>query len=177
LYYDKIEIETKTFAKNHKYELKLDRVGHDVLYESDSVLLGKIIFYFCLVVGLLPLILKLTKIDINIDYSTIRVNFIVWYLLALIMFLKPHQDDIKLVGGQNIINFYRNIPSESKVLEYLNLVISNSKIYLKDKYSNVDTSFSEETFINRLIWLREREIISESEFLKLKEEYNFKKLI
>jgi hypothetical protein len=177
LYDDRIVVETITLHKNRKYELKLDRLGHEILYESDSVLLGKIFLYVCLAIPPVLLLLKLTGLSSDIEYSVIGVNFILWYFLALINVLKPHQDDIIIVGGQSNLSFYRHIPNESAVLEFVNLVISASKKYLKDKLTRLDTSIPEEIFVNRLIWLKDQEILTESEFVKLKDEYKFKKLI
>jgi hypothetical protein len=175
LYDDKIVIETKTLRKNHKYELKLDRLGSEILYESDSTIVGKIVFYICLAIPLVLLIIKFC--GQNIENAVIGVNFLLWYLLALINYLKQHQDDIIIIGGQNNLSFFRNIPNEAKVIEFINLVILKSKNYLKSRYAKIDTDIPEETFISRLTWLRDKEIITEREFYKLKEEYNYKKMI
>jgi len=177
LFDDKIIVETKTLRKNHKYELKLDRIGHEILYESDSVLVGKIAFFLCLGIPPILLILKITGIAKNIDYSTIGVNFLIWYLFALINYSKPHQDDIIIVGSQNNLSFYRHIPDETKVIEFVNLVISYSKRYLKDKLTKFDVSISEETYMSRLLWLKDKDILTSTELQKLKDEYNYRKLI
>lgn len=177
LYNDKIIVETKTFKKNHKYELKLDRIGHEILYESDSVLPGKILCLILLAVPLILLTLKITGIDTKTNYSMVCFNFLCCYLLALFCYLKPHQDDIIIVGSQNDLNFYRQIPDESEVLKFVNLVISQSKLYTKEKLSKYDSSINEESYFNKLNWLKEKDIISEIEFQKLKDEFNFKRLM
>ncbi len=45
---DKIIIETTTYRKIDKYEVKLERLGFDIHYQSDNTLPGKILFMFVL---------------------------------------------------------------------------------------------------------------------------------
>ena len=175
LYDDKVVVETKTLTKNRKYEVKLDQIGHELLYESDVTIFGKVAFYVCIGIPLILLIVKLS--GQKIENSIIVFNFLLWYLLALLNYLKQHQDDLIIIGGQNSIAFFRTIPNEEEVTEFASLVILKSKNYIKARYSVTDPDIPEETFMNRITWLREREIITESESARLKNEYNYKKLL
>ena len=176
LYSDKILIETKTIRKNQKYELKLDKVGHNIQYQSDSTIVGKIAFYVCLAI---PIVLWIIHFVVSkqLDKGTAIINTILWWLLALINILKQHEDDIYLVGGQNSLAFFRTVPNEGIVLDFIQKVINSSKSYLRNKYGIVDVNISEDVFFARLNWLKEEEIISEKEFYEIKDEYRVKKII
>ena len=80
------------------------------------------------------------------------------------------------MGGQINLEFFRTIPNEETVLEFINKVINTSKVYLRHKYGIVDVNIPEDVFIGRLNWLKDEEIISEKEFDELINEYNIKKL-
>jgi hypothetical protein len=97
--------------------------------------------------------------------------------LSVLNYLKQHQDDVFLIGGQKNLVFYREIPNESKVLEFIGEVISVSKTLLKAKYVVIDCTMSEEEFLGRLNWLVEREIISISEKSNLMQDFKIKKLL
>jgi hypothetical protein len=172
---DKVLVETKTLRKNQKFEIKLDNVGHEIFWQSDSTVLGKAFFYVCIA---LPFVLiAITLVNHSIDNRTLGINCFIWWLLALLNYLKQHEDDIYLVGGQRNLSFYRTIPSEEKVLEFVNEIISASKNYLKENYSVVDVTIPEDVFLGRLHWLKDRKIITDIEFHELKSEYNYKKLL
>ncbi|MCL1934394.1 MAG: hypothetical protein FWF53_11355 [Candidatus Azobacteroides sp.] len=176
LYRDKIIIEIKTIRKNQKYELKLDKIGHNIHYQSDSTIVGKIFFYICLAIPIILWIIHFIAPN-QMDKGAAIVNTALWWLLALINILKKSEDDIYLLGGQNNLVFFRTIPNEETVLNFINQIIETSKTYLKNKYGIVDAGIPEDIFFNRLNWLKDEEIISEKEFYELKNEYSIKKLL
>jgi len=176
LYSDKIFVEIKTLRKNQKYELKLDKIGHNIHYQSDSTILGKIFFCICIAIPVILWIIHFALPE-QLDRGTVSANTVIWWLLALINILMQHQDDLYIVGGQNSLVFYRTIPNEKQVLNFINQVILTSKAYIKNKYSVVDVNIPEEIFLSRLNWLKEEEIISDIEFSQLKDDYSTKKRI
>jgi hypothetical protein len=172
---DKILVETRTLRKNHKYEIKLDRIGLDIHYQSDNTIAGKIFFGICiaLVVGSVFSVFFTTGKDTNISI----INAVLWTLMACFAYFKPHQDDIFLVGGQTNLVFYRDIPNEKVVLEFIDKVKENVKIYLKEKYTIFDSTTGEQDFYSRINWLRDREIISYSEYVEYKTQFDTQKLL
>jgi hypothetical protein len=172
---DKIIIETRTLRKNDKYEIKLDRVGLDTHYQSDNTISGKIFLGVCiaLVVGSFFGIFYSKGNDIN----TWIFNAVLWTLIACLAYFKPHQDDIYLVGGQTNLVFYRDIPNEKNVIDFINKVRERVKIYLKEKYTAFDNTTVEQDFYNRINWLRDSEIISYSEYVEYKTQFDTQKLL
>jgi hypothetical protein len=172
---DRIIVETKTLRKNDKYEVKLDRLGLDIHYQSDNTMPGKIFLGVCIALVIVSIFGFFLS---NENNSKIWIfNGAIWILMGCLAFFKQHQDDIYLVGGQTNLVFYRNIPNEKVVLEFIDKVRGQVKIYLKEKYTTFDIATSEQDFYNRLNWLRDREVISSAEFAEYKAIFDTQKLI
>ena len=172
---DKILVETRSLRKNEKYEVMLDNVGLDKLYKSDSTIPGKIFFFICLAI---PIVLTIAKLlGANVDNNSIIINYVIWFALALVGYFKKSQDDIYLTGGQIALVFYRTIPSEKEVLEFIDKIIVASKKFVKEKYAKVNIDIPQEIFFGRLNFLLEKNVITESEYYEIKKEYELKKLI
>ena len=172
---DRILVETKSLRKNEKFEIMLDSLGSDISYKADSTIVGKVFFYICLAI---PIALTAALVaGSKIDSGTLILNYVIWFGLAIANLLKQSQDDVFLVGGQKFLVFYREIPSEKEVLDYINEIIAASKDYMRAKYAKVDPDIPHDLFFARLLWLKERKIISESEYCDIKNEYELKKLI
>jgi hypothetical protein len=104
-------------------------------------------------------------------------NGAIWILMGCFAYFKQHQDDIYLVGGQTNLVFYRNIPNEKAVMEFIDKVRDQVKIYLKEKYTTFDITTSEQDYYNRINWLRDREVISSAEYAEYKALFDTQKLL
>lgn len=175
LYPDKIIIESRTLRKIEKYEIKIDSIGFDTFYQADNVLVGKTAFIICIAAPIIMTILRLFPGQ-YISTANLIISYVICWAFALLNYLNQHQDDIFLQGQQNLV-FYRNYPKEQEVIEFINLVISTSKSYLKKKYFKIDDYTDENEFKNTMRWLLDKEIISVSEFEKIKYEFHVKKLL
>jgi hypothetical protein len=162
LYPNKIVIETKTIRKIEKYEVNIQYVGLDIFYQADNVLFGKIFTYICLFAPIMLYAIQLLPIQKIMTSNLILLHVFCW-LFALFSFLKQHQDDI-ILRGQTNIEFYRKIPNEQSVLEFIELIKVTTKKYLKSKYYNTDNYIDYKVFNNTMNWLLEQDIISKSEF-------------
>ncbi|MDQ6472644.1 hypothetical protein RB619_18550 [Flavobacterium sp. LHD-80] len=172
---DRIIVDTKTLRKNDKYEVKLDQLGFEIHYRADSTIVGKIFFGMCICVLIaLPFLYFITK---QIDTGAFIINCIIWGILVLANYFKQHQDDIYLVDGQTTLVFYREIPNEKSVLEFIEKVKSNSKNYIREKYTDFDDVISDEEFYARLKWLKDKEVINSSEYKTYKANFETKRLL
>ena len=172
---DRILVETRSLRKNEKYEFMLDNIGLDKVYKADSTILGKIFFYVCLA---LPIALTVAKLlGSNIDNNTLIINYVIWFGLAIVGYFRKSQDDIYLTGGPMALVFYRTIPTEKEVSDFIDGTIAASKKYIKEKYAKVNIDIPQEMFFGRLNLLKEKNIITESEYQEIKKEYELKKLI
>jgi hypothetical protein len=82
-----------------------------------------------------------------------------------------------LVGGQTNLVFYRDIPNEKEVLEFIEKVKDQVRRHLKEKYTSFDNITDEKDFYNRINWLRDREVISDTEHLEYKTRFDRQKLL
>lgn len=178
LFDDYILVETKTIQKYERYEVKLDQIGWEKFYKAEPILLAKIFFYLCLALPSILTLMILLGIE-GFELGTFVFNWVLWSIFALLLYyrIKNPPDDVYLTGGQRNLLFYRAVPNEADVTQFLNQVIAASKIYIKEKYAKADIDIPQEVFHGRLNWLKERDIISESEYREMKIEYDNKKLL
>jgi len=174
LYSDKILVETDNTSKNQKYEVKLDKLGRNIFYQSDSMASAKGGLYFSIAC---PIFIWIIYFSATLPIGVPIIVTFACLITVLAILLRKREDDIYLTGGQSNLVFFRAIPSEESVLDFIHKVINASKAYLRNKYGIIDTNIPEDVFLSRLNWLKEEEIISEKEFYELKDEYKIKKII
>ncbi len=174
LYPNKVVVETRTIRKLEKFEIKIENVGFDTSYQADNIAIGKIWFFLCLAA---PIFVHVLQFFPGQELST--TNLVILYagcwFFALLNFLKQHQDDI-ILKGQNDLIFYRNIPNEQKVLEFIELTKLTTKKYLRRKYLNTDDFIDNTEFRYTMKWLLEKDIISKSEYKKAINEFDLKNI-
>lgn len=172
---DKIIVERRTFRKNEKYEVKLDKLGLDIHYQADNNIAGKIFLGVCLVLtigSVFGIFLSTGK-----DITTWIVNAVLWTVMSFIAYIKPHDDDLFLVGGQINLVFYRDVPNEKDVVAFIEKIKQHVKIYMLEKYTVFDSMTKDFDYYNRLHWLRDLEIISQSEYTEYKKAFDLQKLL
>ncbi len=163
---DKLIVESKTLSKNIKFETKLDKLGLNLHYESDNTIPGKIfIGTGTVMIGVMTIAHFASN---SIDTRALILNYCVWGIFILMGYFKQHQNDLFLTGGETKIAFYQNIPDEKTVTDFINEIRSRVKIYLKEKYIYFDSATTEYDFYHRISWLRDNEIISQTEFIEYK---------
>jgi hypothetical protein len=174
LYQNKITVETKTIRKIEKYEVRIENLGLETLYQADNVLIGKIWFYICLVAPILVYILQFFPGQ-DLPTTNLVMLHIGFWFFALLNYLKQHQDDIILKGSNNLA-FYRNIPNEQSVLKFIELVKLTTKQRLKLKYFKIDNYTDENELKQTMNWLLEQDIISNTEYKDVLSEYKLKNI-
>ncbi len=96
--------------------------------------------------------------------------------MALASLFKENAD-VYLTGGLKNLVFFRNKPSEEKVLEFINLIIEAKKEKIKKTYLIFDRYTNEEEYYARLSWLKNEGIISEEEYEERKIDFEIKRLL
>lgn len=150
---DRILVETRSLRNNEKYEVMLDSIGLDKLYKAESTIIGKIFFFVCLAIPIAMTIALLA--GSQIETGTLVVNYVLWFGLAIAGYFRKSKDDIYLTGGPRALVFYRIIPNEKEVLDFIDEVIAASKKYLKEKYAKVNVDIPQELFFSRLNLLKD----------------------
>lgn len=171
---DRIVIERRTLREHVKYDVRLDKLGFDMVYYSDDTRVGRLILYFCMVA---PVVLTVASFIVPIAAKNLLMFWVFCLMLALINLAKEHSDDIRLTGGEVEVAFYRDMPAETEVREYIEEVIRMAKAYYRDKYTRMDPSIPDDIFLGRLHWLHHREIITDGDLEELRNTWQLKKLL
>ncbi len=168
-----VEVEYNSIREKLKYKIHLTEVGNEIQYEADNVIIGKIF------VGI-TIIITLTCLGVYFlgnpeNPGTYIANTIIWGVISIFLFLKPHKDDILIANGNKLIRLFRTKPNEEQVIEFANDLIKEANKKKKEMLINYE--LGEEQFMENIQWLLSTRLIDKSEFEELKSEYKFKKLI
>ncbi len=170
-----LKIKTKTGGKTQEWSIDIEDIGHKKFYESQSKNTGIIIGIVLL--AFLMLVTYAFIRDKSSNYSVIILFYVVYGTIAFYILLKPKKSELHLTGGITTITFFSNSPSKEEVEKFVDFLIMKSKQIILDKYARVDGDLPEETQMNQLNWLRNRDLITEEEYKRLKDEYKIKKII
>ena len=174
LYDDRIMVEMRSIRKIDKYEIRIEDVGDDIHFQADNKIPGKTMLVICLLVPVILTVVQYLQHDINA--GILAINYVGWFGLALINFFTQYQDDIFLTGGEKNLAFYRNIPSEQAVLDFIEEIKTAAKNYTKNKYLHFDENTDEDEYYSRLMWLKDSEMITQEEFDEYKIDFEIKRL-
>lgn len=149
--------------------MKLNQLGLDIHYLADNTLPGKIFLGF----SLLFVVLGISGLIFSLGSDPVIWCFNIFFgiVLSLIAYFRQHQDDIFLTGGDATIVFFRNIPNEAAVLEFIEVLQEQIKVFYKLKFAVIDENIPEQVFYGRINWLLDKEIISFDEFHNLKNQF------
>jgi hypothetical protein len=172
---DKILVERRSMQSIDKYEVKLDRIGYDIQYSADNKFGRSAFLIICFGVPVLLTICEL--LFHNIGLKNILIGFFCFYCIGILILFKQPNDNIFLTGGDINLVFFRNVPSEEKVLSFIKIIIATAKLNLKEKYITNDTSFEDGEFLSVLKWLKQTEVITGEEYELYKQEYEVKRLL
>ena len=171
-----LHIKTKTINDYKVFSFKLDTLGQQIYYHSNPPIVKNIIGT---VFALIPIIAAYNYFtgDETIDKGTLLINIIIWIPITVIVFLVREKQDIHIIGGQNTVSVFQNIPDKETAELFIHTIINNSKKYIYNKYAKVDPDLPEEQQISTFHWLLTKDIITENEYEQLKHEYKTKKLL
>lgn len=124
------------------------------------------------VICILGLVVTITDRLINNINNT---EDILCYLIGLLVFLPLtillYENVYSLVLATNTtLNFYAELPDNESVKRFLDELRSKQKAYLISRYATLDPYLSHEQISNNLIWLRDKEFITEKELGDLRQE-------
>jgi len=168
-------IKSHSLKERKEFTIKLDTLGQEIYYQSDPPTIKNIIAFIC---GLVSVVIILAYFFAKEppDSAIVIVNIVIWTPMALILFFSKGKNDVHIIGGQNTATFFRNIPTIEVVDSFVKKIIERSKGCIYKKYAKVDTDLPEEQQMSTFHWLYSRDIISEAEYERLKQEYKTKKI-
>jgi hypothetical protein len=175
LYADRISLEIKTSQTTSKYEIDIRDLGDDLYYHSDNTK-GGFIILGCLF--LIPFIMTaLMFVRQTFNSGQVAGAWFCCLAMVFLAYLKEHADDVYLTGGRKNVSFFRNIPSEPTVLEFIELIKRTKKECLKKDYLSYDDDTDEVEYFQRLKWLKEQKFLDTEEYEKAKIDFEINRLL
>ncbi len=108
---------------------------------------------------------KFSKETLNI--ILIISGAISFIFLILTILSRKHMLYIATLSGY-LIDFFDNNPSNELISEFLHLLKKQSFKYLKKKYTKIDKDISFEKQLDNFIYLRNKNVITQKEYIALK---------
>ena len=104
----------------------------------------------------------------DIDY----LSDVIWLVCAVIcygIYILKYQNikNIMCTDGKAIC-FYLDKPNKDAFDSFINILFKRRKEFLKEKYTKIDLDFPLEQQLYRIKWLKDEEIINDSEYINLK---------
>ncbi len=172
----KIKSET-AFGEIKEWSVKIENLGEDKFYQSNSKTGTTIIacllcaFVFFMTVAFLVDTDKAQNIWVLLAIYALFGGPAVW------IFLTPVKKEIHLLGGSSQASFLQDRPSRETVEKFIEELTKKTRRLLIEKYSRIDSDLPEDTQINQLNWLKNKDLISEETYEQLKLEYKSKRQI
>lgn len=174
---DKIKVIYKTSSETKEWTVNIDAIGHDTLIEKNSRKGGIILGAFLLAFGVFFIAVNLADKQSTLSVWAWIAIGLFYLLFGTLIFIVPVKKEIHLIGGASQLTFFLDSPSREQVDLFIKALIEKSKKILLDRYAKVDPDLPEDTMMNQLIWLRNRTLITDNEYIRLKNEYKTRKIM
>jgi hypothetical protein len=173
-----LSIEQKSLKEEKSWKVRLDKVGNQKFYVKESkkpgIIATIILWTICILITIPFIFYSNHTKDDAIPFVFLEAIF---GFGGLFFVLKKTKNEIMIIGGEQNISFFNDKKYEKEVEEFVDLVINCANKYILEKYAKIDPDIPEDTQMNIFRWLRDRELLKESEYEELKREYKLKKMI
>ncbi len=164
-YADKIDVKIKTLNESTEFSVPYEELGTQIVAKKISSFVP---FLFMLVPAFM-LILLVYFLAVNHPIEREHVAAAVLFgIVASIILIATPKNSLYLSGGRRQIEFYRNKPNDKEVDAFVQTTIETANKYLKQKYGKIDRLLPIEPQLNSILWLKNKNIITETEFDELK---------
>jgi len=173
-----LTVEDKSWTEEKSWKIRLDKIGNQKYFLKESKkpkIVALVIF------GTIFLFTTLGYIFFNehtADSKTTMIVVDIFFGLFLLYFsIKKLKNELTLIGGEQNVTFFNDLKNEKELNEFIDHLIKSANIYIRNKYCKIDLDLPEERQMAIFHWLKDREIINEKEYEKLKQEYRTQKII
>jgi hypothetical protein len=156
---DTLLIKTKTHGDYKEWTVRVENIGDTKYYQSGTKLGVNIVGgFFALFVLFVIIAFILDKHKAENLWTMIGIVAIFGSFSTLFLLI-PKKRELHIIGGSTQITFFPDSPNKEEVDIFVNELICRSKKILLDKYGMVDPDLPEETQMNQLNWLKNRNLI------------------
>ena len=163
---DGIFIIEKSPTSYHEYNIDFEQLGIKKIIKSE---MNQGILFFLVGFSIITIIKVLVLLaDSTGALGTGIFIFVTSVLLVLAFLTRKRIVILPTTYGQNNLELPFNKTNENEVREFTDLVIKKTKEYLIAKYAQIDKDLPFDSQIERIGSLKDRDIISDDEFKRLK---------
>lgn len=172
-----IKVKYTTEGKTKEWSVRLEDIGDSISYESHT---RRWAYIFSSLITAFLIFLTISLFmsdDFNGNLPIVVGSYLIFGGLIPLLLLKPLKKEMHIVGGMITLTFFQNSPTVEEAEKFVNELIKRSRLLLIEKYGKIDPDLPEDTMMNQLNWLKNRNIISEQRYEQLKRDYKTKKMI
>jgi len=172
-----IKVKYTTEGKTKEWSVRLEDIGDSISYESHT---RRWAYIFSSLIAAFLIFLTISLFmsdDFNGNLPIVVGSYLIFGGLIPLLLLKPLKKEMHIVGGMITLTFFQNSPTVEEAEKFVNELIKRSRLLLVEKYGKIDPDLPEDTMMNQLNWLKNRNIISEQRYEQLKRDYKTKKMI
>ena len=172
-----LRIREKESGELKEWTINLETIGYSLIYQSATRKRLYILSSFLAAFLVFITVALFMSDDIMGNLPVVIGTYILFGGIIAVALFSPLKKEIHLVGGGVNLTFFQDSPSNEEVTFFINEIIRLSKQLLLNKYAKVDPELPEETMINQFNWLKNRDLITNEEYIDLKNEYKTQRLI
>lgn len=171
-----LQIKTKSLSEINEWSINIEFLGEERFYKSQSRIYPAIFGLFFIAFMIFCIVIYLTEENKSEALPVLLFGIGLGGGIGVLCFLFPLKNELHLVGGSKQIMFFINKPSKKEMHNFIDEVIKRSRKILLSKYGRIDPDLPEETQMDILYWLKDRNIITTEKFEELRDEYRRKRL-
>ena len=172
-----IKVKYTTEGKTKEWSVRLEDIGDSISYESHTRRWAYIFSSLITAFLIFLTIFLFMSDDFNGNLPIVVGSYLIFGGLIPLLLLKPLKKEMHIIGGMITLTFFQNSPTVEEAEKFVNELIKRSRLLLVEKYGKIDPDLPEDTMMNQLNWLKNRNIISEQRYEQLKRDYKIKKMI
>lgn len=172
-----LRIREKESGELKEWTVNLDSIGYNLIYQETTRKRLYIMASFLAAFLVFITISLFLSDDFMGNLPVVIVSYVIFGLVIALSLFSPLKKVIHLVGGTVNLTFFKDSPSMEEVSAFISEIIRLSKQQLLNKYAKIDAELPEETMFTQLNWLKNRDLLTEEEYQRLKNEYKTQRII
>ena len=171
--------KTTSMGETKEWSVDVEYIGEERFYKTNSRLGPRIIgivFFLISIISVVGFFME-KNLSNGDNIGGLILGLVLFGGLGLLTFFAPMRNELYLVGGSAQVMFLLDSPSKEEMENFIREIIKRSRKVLLEKYGTIDVDLPEETQFNNFYWLKNRGLITNTEYDELKQEYRSRRLM
>ena len=163
-----LHVRSKTISTLFEVEIPFEEINlKKVIIRKKSEIFLLVLSVFLAIIFIVNLIMKVFG-DPDINWPTILILFIITSFCSTItLFVRVHSYYIPTTNN-GLLEIYFGKPTKTVTDKFLDDLKQSINLFLKNKYGKIDKNLPIDAQLSNLMWLRDRDILTEEEFENLR---------